>query len=140
MFDALASTLKPTKKPKRQPTSTVTTERQPLLDNTNIKTDPPIGNAELAFDNNELYKCDLIELNPEEDKLLSDILTQTEKELGLDAEKVQNAEENIQKDETSKAVTTHVQQNNLTQKSMPIVPRMYLCDSNVTINYHFTTK
>ena len=145
MFQALATTLVPNKKIKTKPTSTVTSG---AIATTSVQ-DPTAATFSLDMNNensnfstidlDQLNKCDLIQFDPEEDKILSQILTQTEKDLGLSTDVRLNAGGDCPEVKTTNSVT-NVQNNSLKQSSMPIVPRMYFPNSHVTINYNIIKK
>ena len=74
----------------------------------------------------QLGDIDLLEMNSSDDKLLFDILTQTENYL----------KSNTTALNPTPTVTTTVQQNTL-NRLIPVIPFMYFPNSNVTINYNF---
>ena len=131
MFNALA---KPIQTKKFKTEHTVTSETAIALKDTsnqmtpNFSLDLQLESPQLP----ELQNCDLLEMDPIEDNLLVEILTQTEKALQHD--------KTVTNDQTTAPVShavTNVQQNTF-NPTMPIVPRMYFPHSNVTINYNFT--
>ena len=139
MFKALANTLAPpnqppTKKIKKEPTATVSSESALV----------PKQNTEQYSTINfpDLNNCDLLPLDPEKDALLSKILTQTEKDLGIDCGQSENTPpEDTPPPPPPNQNTSLSVQNTLKQSSTPMAPRMYFSNNaNVTINYNFITK
>ena len=120
MFEALASPIKP-KSNVNAVTSTISALTElATLPQQNFNIDVPQAN------NIDLSDMDLLELDNDDDRLLVDILTQTEKSL-----------KNDKRPQVSVANVTSVHQNSF-NPVVPVVPRMYFPHSNVTINYNFS--
>ena len=120
MFEALTL---PMLNPKKKTTSTVTKPVESAASPFQRKDDDMTYTLNIPTEPNDLQlmNIDLLEMDSNDDKLLSDILTQTE---------------NYLKDNPANSMVTNVQQNTL-NRPIPVVPHMYFPNSNVTINYNF---
>ena len=77
-----------------------------------------------ASDVPNFSNIDLLEMDNTDDQLIVDILTQTEKTLT---------------NNDNSGTVTNIEQN-YNNRQMPIIPKMYFPNSNVTINYNFVNK
>ena len=118
MFDALAQDIKQPKIPKLITNVPIPDQNAKAMtsDNDTLNITIPTASDVPNFSN-----IDLLEMDNTDDQLLVDILTQTEKTLT---------------NNDNSGTVTNIEQN-YNNRQMPIIPKMYFPNSNVTINYNF---
>ena len=125
MFAALAT--------KIEPSASVPTTPNQQVPNFSIQI-PKINQQDLQLNN-----LDLLEMDNADDALLSDILTQTERQLENSNSNNNNLNPAPMAIVPQTNTVNHVQNNNNFNPPplLPMVPKMYFPHSNVTINYNF---
>ena len=119
MFDALAHDIKQPKIPKLITNVPIPDQNAKAMTSHNDTLNITIPTAS---DVPNFSNIDLLEMDNTDNQLLVDILTQTEKTLT---------------NNDNSGTVTNVQQN-YNNRQMPIIPKMYFPNSNVTINYNFS--
>ena len=130
MFNALAAPI--TKKPKIEAQSSATYATESAI--TPVSTNP-VPEPNLP-DLNKMGALELLNMDENEDKLLINAINQIEKEMAQEANKGNAAE--VPEVQEKNPINREVTVNNVNQlnRQMPVLPRMFFPNSNVTINFN----